>query len=216
MGFNDITESKAYLAWMMSPYDRENNYAMMADGYQNAVERLLDSLLEDNSAHDADTVIFPILFCCHQCIELNLKAAIIALHELESGNPWTAGFDKTHSLIALIDCYNEINSDDSATILNEGPTAALYDFIDLCKLLGKKINDSYYSDFARFPESLPNNAKKGKIHRYPFIFDSGDMTRDLSDVRKFLLEACEISSGVFGIHQARVDVVRTVESDGPR
>lgn len=205
MGFNDITGSKAYLTWMMNPYDRENNYAMMADGYQNAVKRLLDSLLEDNSSHDADTVIFPILFCCHQCIELNLKASIIALHELESGNPWTAELEKTHSPITLIKHYNEANSDDSATVLNEGPTAALYDFIELCKLLGKDINNSYHPDFARFPESLPSKATKGKIHRYPFLFDSDDMTLDLLDVRKLLLEACRVSSGVFGMHQAHID-----------
>lgn len=197
----------------MNPYDRENNYAMMANGYQNATKRLLDSLLKDNSSHDADTTIFPILFCCHQCIELNLKAALIALHELKSGNPWTAEVEKDHNLNGLIKLYNKANSDNSVAIRNEGPTAVLYDFIDLCELLGKIDNNPYHPDFARFPESLPRNMKKGVIRRYPFLFDSEDKTLDLVKVQELLLEACRISSGIFGVHQTNVDIARTVEPD---
>lgn len=47
MSLNDTVESKVYLAWMMNPYDWENNYVMMADGYQGVVDCLLDSLFED-------------------------------------------------------------------------------------------------------------------------------------------------------------------------
>ena len=86
MDYKDATGLTVYPGWLMNPYDRANNYAVMANGYQLAVKRLIDPLLEDNWSHDADELIYPILFCCHQCIELNLKAAIISLHDLSSGN----------------------------------------------------------------------------------------------------------------------------------
>ncbi|WP_270471417.1 hypothetical protein [Collinsella intestinalis] len=211
MNYKDITELTVYPSWLMNPYDRANNYAVMANGYQLAVDRLIDPLLEDNWPHDADELIYPILFCCHQCIELNLKAAIIALHDLSNGNPWTAEVAQIHNLEKLIHKYNHLNEDDTVVIKKSGRPKAIYDFIGICKKFGSDEEGSYYPDFGRFPESLPDEKKQKPLHRYSFSTGTGGLELSLIDLKKILDEACSVSSGVFWTHQEKVEHMRTVD-----
>ena len=57
----------------------ENNFlrfGLMQEGYQRAAKCLVDRALKDNDWHEADCLIYPILFLYRHCLELELKYII--------------------------------------------------------------------------------------------------------------------------------------------
>lgn len=144
----------AFLGWRMNPNDRAGNYCVLAEGYEKAALRLLESLQKDNSKHDADAVVFPVLFCAHQSVELYLKAAYISQQAPNRKDQENVEVLRTHNLHSLIDKFNEEATYDTKIKRNANEESeSLYELIDICEHIGEKAN-GYFPDFARYPESL--------------------------------------------------------------
>ncbi len=67
----------ADINWRMNTEDNVENYIVLAEGYRDSTIQLLQDLLTDNAGHRADSIIFPIMFCTYQYVELVLKAILI-------------------------------------------------------------------------------------------------------------------------------------------
>ena len=165
----NATENRAYLNWRMSKADRAQNYGSMADGYRLAAIRLLDSLIDDNVGHDADVIVFPVLFCAHQSLELYLKATrLYAVEAVSDTNPWDCEVKSTHNLTKLISSVNSaFPQSDNEKLIRCDETRDFFDLVDLLEEIGDDQNGSYHVDFARYPES---SGKKGRTS-YSFVKD---------------------------------------------
>ena len=196
--------SRVFLNWRMNLNDRESNYATMADGYRLAVRRLFNSLLDDNSLHEADAVIYPVIFCAHQCAELYLKAIIIALSEVQGRNPWAESIPNTHSFNELIDAVNKkFDNKDECLIRNPG-TETFYKMLDLFNQLG--VTDSYYHpDFARYPENAPTKNHPRK--EYPFVTDDS-LVFHIQELANILNDGCEFIEGWYLSFAHQLDDIR--------
>lgn len=197
-----ITESSAFLNWRMNENDRASNYGVMAEGYHLAAIRLLDSLIHDNGGHDADAVVYPILFSGHQCIELYLKAIMILIYEANGNVSWSAEIKRTHDLQRLLNSLNSKLSSDEQIVKGKG-TQALFDFIQICKQVGDDSQGEYYIDFARYPESLPKDGPTPVS--YPFVVNKSELIFDLCQLRQVIDEACGLLSGVYAQWLNRAD-----------
>lgn len=200
-----FTNQRAYLNWRMSKDDRASNYAAMGEGYSHAALRLIDSLLEDNVGHDADAVIFPVLFCAHQSIELYLKATRIAAHEATGINPWKVKNDNTHDLERLLSSLNSCIDNDQEKLKRNPGTAPLFDLIDLLRTVGDDKAGGYFVDFARYPE-------KGPGQLYLFVNDD-KLVFELLEIRKLIDDGCSFIKGYFSLWQERADCVRTAKAE---
>lgn len=202
---NGITEANAFLNWRMNKSDRANNYGSMAEGYHLAAIRLLDLLVRDNGGHDADVVIYPVLFSGHQCVELYLKAIAILSCEANGNNPWMIEIKQVHNLDRLL---NSVNSKlpDGEKIVKGKETQALFDFIDMCKQVGDDSQGEYFVDFARYPENLP---KVGSIPTtYPFVVKNDEFIFNLKELKELISETCNLLSGIYAQWFDRADFVR--------
>ena len=205
--FMNFTEEYAYLNWRMNQLDRAHNYAAMAEGYQIGALRMIDSLLKDNLGHDADAVIFPILFCAHQATELYLKASKIAIAEVNDKDPWGVEVKTKHKLDGLISSLNAwIDSAEERLVRNKS-TRALFDLIDLLKTVGADGNGDYYPDFARFPESPEK-------HTYVFVKDDG-LVYKLRAIRESIESGCGFLDGYYAMWAERADSLRAAKSEIP-
>lgn len=187
----NLLSNTVFLNWRMNCNDRESNYASMADGYRLAVKRLFNSLLDDNSTHDADAVIYPIIFCAHQCVELYLKSIIIVLSELKGHNPWSESIPKTHDLNKLIEDVNHRLDDKDEYLVRNQETEIFYKMLDLFEQLGV-IDSDYHPDFARYPESVPN--KRQPRTEYPFVTNE-EFIYDIQELANLLNGGCQFVDG---------------------
>ncbi len=190
-----ITEKYAYLNWRMYKYDRVQNYAAMAEGYQLAASRLLNSLLENNVGHDADAVVFPILFSAHQALELYLKATIIAVSEANGLVDKSIEMPKEHKLDSLISSLNSRIENDSERLKKNKHTRPLFELCDLLKDVGSDEKNGYFPDFARFPES-------SKAHAYLYV-KNDKFVFELSELKRKIDEGCTFISGYLAQWQDR-------------
>lgn len=80
--YGETIEQTAYMAYnaKFMYHSEYEHFAFMAENYFDAAYFLLETCLSDNSAHQADKWIFPILFDITQGIELYLKAIIVCLN----------------------------------------------------------------------------------------------------------------------------------------
>lgn len=201
----NFTEEYAYLNWRMNQFDRAHNYAAMAEGYQIGSLRMIESLLENNVGHDADAVIFPVLFCAHQSLELYLKATAIAIAEANGKNPWGPKVINSHKLDRLISSLNaRVNSPEERLVDNKG-THALFDLIDLLKAVGADGSGDYYPDFARFPESPKQDV-------YVFVKDNS-LVYKLRAIRELIESGCGFLDGYYAMWAERVDSLRNAKSE---
>lgn len=206
---NNITERNAYINWRMDKNDRAINYGAMAEGYHLAAIRLLDSLIEDNSFHDADVVIFPILFSGHQSVELYLKAVGILISEAGGNNPWEAEIKDSHNIQRLLDSLNS-KLPNNEKLIKVKATKSLFDFIDLCKQLGDDSAGDYFVDFARYPEQF---AKKSKTRAsYPFVLEEGKFVFDLTNTKLIIDETCELLGGLYAQWLDRAQLMHDAQS----
>ena len=200
----NFTEGYAYLNWRMNQLDRAHNYAAMAEGYQIGALRMIDSLLKDNLGHDADAVIFPILFCAHQSLELYLKATKIAIAETNGKDPRDVEVKPNHKLDGLVSSLNAwIDATEERLVRNKS-THALFDLIDLLMTVGTDGNGGYYPDFARFPESTEK-------HTYVFVKDDGLVYR-LRAIRESIESGCDFLDAYYAMWAERVDSLRNARS----
>lgn len=201
----NFTEQQAYLNWRMSEGDRASNYAAMGDGYKLAALRLIDSLLDDNIGHDADAVIFPVLFCAHQSIELYLKAARIAVCESMGNNPWAVKLAATHNLDSLLSSLNSCVTEESERLTQNKDTAPLFALINMLKSVGDDKNSNYYVDFSRYPEK-----DAGQV--YLFVEDD-KLVINLLRVKKLIECGCSFIDGYYALWEDRADSARATKAD---
>lgn len=195
----------AFPNWRMNEFDRASNYVAMAEGYKIGAIRLLDSLLDDNIGHDADAVIFPILFNAHQSLELYLKAAKVAVGEAKGLNPWLVDIRRSHNLLELIDSLNSSIPSSESRIISQKETKPLFDLIDLLKSVGDNGKGDYYFDFARYPEKQP-----GK----PYVFVKDDsLVFNLDEVKCVVADGCDFLDGYCAMWLDRVDSVREMRAE---
>lgn len=189
------TNSKAYLNWRMDECERAANYGAMAEGYHRAAIRLADSLMRDNVGHDADVIVYPIIFSGHQSVELYLKGIKLLVEEAQFGdNPWQCEVKDSHDLERLL---NSLNSKlpNNERIVNVAETKPLFDFIHFCKQVGDDSVGGYYVDFARYPEHL-SNCKRSPVH-YPFTRNNSQFIFSISALKKLIGEACTFVEGLY-------------------
>lgn len=151
--YNVDINKNAYLNWRVDKDAPQRNLAQLADGYALAAKKLLEDVLKDNHAKDADILIFPILYSVDQMIELYLKAIICEIEILSEGK---ANSYKTHDIKSLLDTMiAKVKKRESKTAgLNKHLAEVknyideLYSYIKETDANGKtKIN----IDFARYP-----------------------------------------------------------------
>lgn len=195
----------AFLNWRMREYDRAGNYAAMAEGYKIGAIRLLDSLLHDNVGHDADAIIFPVLFDAHQSLELYLKAIKIAVEEANGSNPWFAKVIRSHDLSELISSLNSSLPSDEPKIVLAEETKPLFDLIDILKTVGDNGEGGYYFDFARYPEKQAGES-------YVFVRDSS-LVFDLERIKQVVTDGCDFLDGYCAMWFERVDGVRGTRTE---
>lgn len=200
-----LTEQCAFLNWRMDKLDRSLNYAMMAEGYWKAAIRLLDSLLGDNAGHDADAIVFPILFDAHQSLELYLKATRIAVCEVKGANPWNVNIKSIHDLDKLTSSLNSALDAGDEWLTRTKETTAYFELVDLLKSVGDDSRGGYYVDFARYPEK-----ESGKS--YVFV-RSDRFVLKLEELKGAINDGCRFMDGFYWLWQARVDTVRCMRAD---
>lgn len=200
----NITENQAYLNWRFRSSDRAHNYASMADGYCMAAQRLAASLLNDNIGHDADVVIFPILFSAQQSLELYLKAIQIRIAEANSENPWVCEVEKSHDLVKLLNSLNKVLPQGETVDQNEH-TQSFFELLDLFKALAPDSSGSYFSDFARYAESL--GSKKRPRVSYAYV-DDDKFVLNIQQIGSLINEACDLLAGIYALWEARAGDVR--------
>ena len=203
---NNITERNTHLYWRMDKRDRPVNYGSMAEGYHLAALRLLDSLIDNNSGHDADVVMFPILFSGHQSIELYLKAISILVAEANGENPWQAPIKDTHNIQRLLDSLNS-KLPDNEKITKNVDTKSLFTFIDICMQIGDDSSGSYYVDFSRYPEHLANHNTPRRSY-YFVLNDDNTLIINISKIRTIIDEACSLLGGLYAQWLDRAQYVR--------
>lgn len=96
--YNSDIYKNACLNWRTSNSDQVNNLCVLADGYYDAAKLIADNIIEDNSGHRADTLIYPMIFDLNQCVELYLKAIQWMLNTLLGNRD---KFEIGHNLIGL-------------------------------------------------------------------------------------------------------------------
>lgn len=199
----NITENYAYVNWMMNKWDRAQNYGSLADGYHNASLRLLDSLIADNSNHDADTVIFAALFCAYHSLELYLKGTKIYCCQVDDINPWHVSVADKHDIQKLIDSLNSHFERNERLTKNNPEVKAIFKFLDLYGALGTDEDGAFHPDAMRFPESPTN--KKELPKRYAYVVDNGQLRIDIGTTRLIVDEACSLASGIYGMWMTRAE-----------
>lgn len=200
-----LTEQCAFLNWRMDKLDRSQNYAMMAEGYWKAAVRLLDSLLGDNAGHDADPIVFPILFDAHQSLELYLKATRIAVCEAKGANPWSVNIKSIHDLDKLTSSLNSALDAGDERLTRTKETTTYFELVDLLKSVGDDSGGGYYVDFARYPEK-----ESGKS--YVFV-RSDRFVLKLEELKGAINDGCQFMDGFYWLWQGRVDAVRCMKAD---
>lgn len=201
----NMTEKYAYLNWRMNRLDRSLNYGAMAEGYWKAAVKLLDSLLDDNSAHDADAIIFPVLFDAHQALELYLKATKIVACEVKGTNPWLVSLPSVHDLIKITSSLNSVFDNDDDALLRNGQTEDFFKLADLLESIGSDGQGGYYVDFARYPE-------RDSEHQYMFV-ESDRLVCNLFELRGLIDSGCSFMDGFYWFWQDRADSVRDMKPD---
>lgn len=206
---NNITEKYAYLGWRMDKRSRAINYGSMAEGYHLAASRLLESLERDNSGHDADAIMYPVLFSGHQSIELYLKAIGLLIAESNGENPWQIEIKDTHNVRRLLNSVNSKLPDDER-ITKDAATKPLFDYIDMCMRIGDDSTGDYYVDFARYPEHLAN--KKMPRTSYPFVLKDNKFIFNIHDVKTLINDACNLLDGLYAQWLDRVQFTHANQS----
>ena len=98
--YNADISKNTYLNWRVDRGSPQGNLTQLADGYALAAIKLIEDVLKDNKAKNADILIFPIMYSMDQMIELYLKAIICEVEVLSEGK---ANSYKTHDIKSLFD-----------------------------------------------------------------------------------------------------------------
>lgn len=153
--FNPDISKNAYLNWRTDKTDIGHNFHELATGYAEAAFKLIECILHDNSDKKADALIFPVMYCIDQSIEVYLKAIILTLKEI-SGD--SINIPTTHDLKQLKNemkaCIKKVEKSIAGLEKHLKPITSfideLYNEIEITNLKGKPKQGI---DFARYPIS---------------------------------------------------------------
>lgn len=150
---NSDIYKNAYMNWRTSRYDEVRNLKVISEGFQYAATTMLETLLQDNSCHQADSLIFPILYSIDQSIELCFKAILNELDLLEEKKP----NNYTNHDIRLL--YNTMVSQiKRKETKNKGLQSVLKDISEYINELYEHIGgEKPKLDFARYPFDTDRN-----------------------------------------------------------
>lgn len=84
--YNADIAKNAYLNWRTTKEDTADNLFILGESFADAATLLMERVLADNKDKKADSVIFPVLYCIDQSIELYIKAILRVIETLEGGN----------------------------------------------------------------------------------------------------------------------------------
>lgn len=151
--YNADISKNAYLNWRVDKGTPQGNLTQLADGYALAARKLIEDILKDNKAKNADVLIFPIMYSMDQMIELYLKAIIYEVEELSEGK---ANSYKTHDIKRLFDTMtSKIKKKEIKTTGLEKHLADVESYIDELYSYIKGVDANgkpkLSIDFARYP-----------------------------------------------------------------
>lgn len=96
--YNKDIYKTAILNWNLKPHEHICNMNMIAKGYFKSALLLANDCLNDNSNHNADLIIFPMLFSVNHAIELYEKSLYLSLNILLK---YKAEFPENHEIVKL-------------------------------------------------------------------------------------------------------------------
>ena len=188
---NPDAYKNADLNWRMDTNDSVANYKALADGYKDAVITLLDSVIQNNALHRADSLIFPIMFCAYQYIELVLKGTLRKAGKLQGRA--THDIQKYYEeVVSLFVAQGKSDSDVRSNF------SLLQNFID--EIWGKiahtndKGKNTLAFEFGRFPTGNDGNTPLF------YVTDINSLVSiDLVNFRAIMEEITELLDGLFYI-----------------
>lgn len=198
---NSDNNKNTYINWMISTYEEYLNTIVMAEGYSIAAIKLIEIFLEDNSLHQGDKVIFPILFSINQAIELYLK---VTINEIEEINNKPVSKFKTHDIKLLFnDLISKIKKEEGdSKKLNEfkenleSYITEIYEHISSDDSKGK----GNFLDFTRYPTDNNKNP-----HFY--VKEMNNIIIDLENLLSRFKEIKENLEGLAWMYKSRLDYI---------
>ena len=167
----------AFLNWRMSKRDIPENLYEMGKAFGNGAMALIDKCLDDNKHHEADALIFPILYGVDQCIEVMIKAILCCLDMLEGSK---GGVSQTHNVFQLLSLMKaDIKKHAKRTKGLEKHLEPIQTYLDELNLyIGVKTGQPHM-DFARYPIDTDGNP-------YFYVVSRGNITVDLDVLKEKL------------------------------
>ena len=192
---NSDIYKNAYMNWRTSRYDEVGNLKVVSEGFQYAATTMLENILRDNSCHQADSLIFPILYSIDQSIELCFKAILDELDLLEEKKP----NNYMHHDIRLL--YNtmvsQINRKETKT---KGLQSALKDISEYINELYKQIGcEKPKLDFARYPFDTDRNP-----HFY--VCSTENVVVDLENLLERFNRMMDALDGIYLMYRHEIEV----------
>lgn len=160
----------AFLNWRMSERDVPENLCQMGKAFGEGAMALIEKCLDDNNGHEADALIFPILYGVDQCIEVMIKAILYCLDILEGSK---GNVSKTHDVFQLLSqLKSAIKRHAKRTRGLEKHLEPVQTYLDELNLYIGVTTGQPHMDFARYPIDTDGNP-------YFYVVSRGNITVDL-------------------------------------
>ncbi len=175
--YNEDVYKTAFLNWRMSERDIPENLCQMGKAFGKGAMVLIDSCLADNKKHEADALIFPVLYGVDQCIEVMVKAILCCLSILE-GSEGTVS--KTHDVFQLLSQMKAaIKKHEKRTKGLEKHLESVQAYLDELQAYIGVTKGQPHMDFARYPIDTEGNS-------YFYVVSQGNVTVDLEVLKEKL------------------------------
>lgn len=207
--YNSDISKNAYMNWrvdcnLLDPGAKDWNFSILASSYSDASLALCQIALDNNRDKKADSLVFPILYCADQAIELYIKAIIRIVDDLQAGNQTVSA---THDLRQLkSEIVSRIRKKEGGKTKGlDKHLKSLTDYIDelygIIGQTGNKKNAQSKMDFARYPVSTD-----GVPHFY--ISTKENVVVDLEAFKYQLTEAFESLESLYDMYSAEREAIR--------
>lgn len=196
--YGEAIEETAYIAYKAKfIYHSEYEYfAYMGEDYFDAAYFLLETCLSDNTQHQADKWISPILFDVTQGIELYLKAIIVCFYVYQCGKEKKTETGHHN----LMDYYNKVKEQlDEISNSNKVPadfTSALQIVKNFIANIYEKIDDP---TFVRYPTN-------GDHKNHFYLNERENTTIDLAVLKEQMVVAYKMLDYLFWHTKELIDL----------
>ena len=195
--YNADINKNAYLNWRTQSGNTPENLKVLADGFSSAALMLLNSLIQDNTLKEADTVIMPILYSIDQSIELYLKATIKVLSKISGTDEKVS---TTHDILQLYDSL--ISKIEKKEVKKKGlqkQFQELESYIhELYSYIKPKGVNKPKIDFARYPIDTD-----GTEHFY--VAETENVTIDLENLKNRFEDISESLDCIYSFYSEELD-----------